>query len=416
MATALSGLFSNYIDPQQQRLEQQQAFAKQLGQTTDPRAFIAAVGSNMGNTLGNFIPGMMGVKSTNEKIKEILDSVKDIEDPVEQAITAAKKFSAAGMSKEAQLMYQHVKEAKSEQADLELKQARIKSAKALEEGKTAMERQTTELSDYEQRLANGETLKPKELARARVLLEQVRKDKTYVDRDTQQLVTIKGFNAEQAVPNLLRAAVGGPGAPAAVSSTTVEATPGSRVKQAEQVASASGLEATLNNIEKDLETLNKTGTIPNEKQGALERAGAMWKQGTEAGKAYTTITSPEAATAREKLAASRMSLLNDISAVTGLSGSQLNSDTELKRRLEALGTSTQPYEAQKDITRYIRERYLKPAQEKAKVMGGEKPAGGGDYESMINRVIEHNKGKRPVSRDEAIRFLKANNKIPADYK
>lgn len=298
MATALSGLFSNYIDPQQQRLEQQQAFAKQLGQTTDPRAFIAAVGSNMGSTLGNFIPGMMGVKSTNEKIKEILDSVKDIEDPVEQAITAAKKFSAAGMSKEAQMMYQHVQEAKAEQADLELKQERIKSIKAQEAGRTASERLANELSALEQRLAKGETLSASELAKARVQVEQARKDKTYIDQDTKQLITMKGFNVDQAVPNLMAKLRGDTTAPSQapgqavqpgqvtsqVGGTTTAETPASIAQRSQGIKAAEAkladIDMALKNAEDAMQTYEKgwaTGGVLGSLTKGLEftDAGAL---------------------------------------------------------------------------------------------------------------------------------------------
>lgn len=111
MATELSGLFSNYVDPAQRMMEQQQAFSQQLGRTTDPRSFIAAVGSNLGSQLGGAVTGMMGgVKDDNQKIKEILKAVSTIQDPVEQAKAAAKMFADAGMMKESTIMQQRAQE------------------------------------------------------------------------------------------------------------------------------------------------------------------------------------------------------------------------------------------------------------------------------------------------------------------
>lgn len=278
MATSLAGLFSGYVDPNQRALEQQQAFAKQLGGITDPRAFIAAVGSNMGGTLSNFIPGMMGVKDNSQKIKDVLDSVKNIEDPVEQALAAGKAFSAAGMSKEAQMMYQHAREAKTEQADLALKEERIKGMKAQEAGKTASERLTNELSSLEQRIASGEKLSPSELAKARVQVEQARKDKTYIDQDTKQLITVKGFNVDQAVPNLMALIRGGaapagqqpgqPVQPGTVTSqtggSTVTETPSSIAARDQTVKAAQAnladVDMALKNTEEAIKSLGFTST------------------------------------------------------------------------------------------------------------------------------------------------------------
>lgn len=314
MATSLAGLFSGYVDPNQRALEQQQAFAKQLGGITDPRAFIAAVGSNMGGTLSNFIPGMMGVKDNSQKIKDVLDSVKNIEDPVEQALAAGKAFSAAGMSKEAQMMYQHAREAKTEQADLALKEERIKGMKAQEAGKTASERLANELSSLEQRIASGAKLSPPELAKARVQVEQARKDKTYIDPDTKQLITVKGFNVDQAVPNLMALIRGGaaptgqqpgqPVQPGTVTSqtggSTVTETPSSIAARDQAVKAAEGkladVDDTLKQTEEALNLYKNswfTGGIVGEMTSGLASmpAGALqnYVTGINAGKALGSL-------------------------------------------------------------------------------------------------------------------------------
>lgn len=101
MATGLTGLFT---DPQQQQWEQQQAFSKQLGGITDPRAFVAAVGSNLGSQIGGGLMRAAGMESPLEQqqraIKEALASTQET-DPVKKLRAVAEKLRAMGMEEAA---------------------------------------------------------------------------------------------------------------------------------------------------------------------------------------------------------------------------------------------------------------------------------------------------------------------------
>lgn len=121
MATSISDLFSGYVDPQQRMFQQQQDFQAGLGRATNPQQFIATVGSNLGSQLGNVV-GMLAGPDNQQRIQQILNSVKDIQDPVEQAKAAAKAFADAGMMKEASMMQQRAQELSTSAEDRQYQQ------------------------------------------------------------------------------------------------------------------------------------------------------------------------------------------------------------------------------------------------------------------------------------------------------
>lgn len=80
MATDIYSMLTGGYDPRAEQMKQQQAFQQQLGQATTPQAFLATVGSNMGNMLGQGAQKIAGVKDPREEKdrlkKEAMDEVQ----------------------------------------------------------------------------------------------------------------------------------------------------------------------------------------------------------------------------------------------------------------------------------------------------------------------------------------------------
>lgn len=101
MATDLMGLFNTSgYDPMKEQLKQQGLFQQQLAGATDPRSFIATVGSNMGGQLGGAAMRMFGDKTEEEKqqeaIKKALAETTGT-DPVERLRSVAERLRSMGM-------------------------------------------------------------------------------------------------------------------------------------------------------------------------------------------------------------------------------------------------------------------------------------------------------------------------------
>ena len=119
MATSILSLFGNEVDPFAQ---QQQAFQQRLSQATDPRAFIATVGSNLGGQLGGIASNLLGGPSREQKIQKIYQAVGNILDPLKQAQEAYRLFQQEGMPKEAQMVLESIRELQKE-ADANAREA-----------------------------------------------------------------------------------------------------------------------------------------------------------------------------------------------------------------------------------------------------------------------------------------------------
>ena len=111
MATSILSLFGNEVDPFAQ---QQQAFQQRLSQATDPRAFIATVGSNLGGQLGGLASNLISGPSREQKIQKIYQAVGNISDPLGQAQEAYRLFQQEGMPKEAQMVLESIRELQKE--------------------------------------------------------------------------------------------------------------------------------------------------------------------------------------------------------------------------------------------------------------------------------------------------------------
>jgi len=119
MATSILSLFGNEVDPFAQ---QQQAFQQRLSQATDPQAFIATVGSNLGGQLGGIASNLLGGPSREQKIQKIYQAVGNISDPLGQAQEAYRLFQQEGMPKEAQMVLESIRELQKE-ADANAREA-----------------------------------------------------------------------------------------------------------------------------------------------------------------------------------------------------------------------------------------------------------------------------------------------------
>lgn len=102
MATDIYGMLNAGSNPYADQVnKQQQLFQQQLSQATDPRAFIAAVGGNMGAQLGMAVPRLFGAKSEEEKkaeaIKQVMAETKGETDPVQRLRSVAERLRNLGM-------------------------------------------------------------------------------------------------------------------------------------------------------------------------------------------------------------------------------------------------------------------------------------------------------------------------------
>ena len=109
MATDIYSMLTGGYDPRAEQMKQQQAFQQQLSQSTTPQSFLATVGSNMGNMLGQGVQKIAGVKDPREekaiKKREALERVKasgvDMKDQVAFLSAVAQEFQNVGLTAEA---------------------------------------------------------------------------------------------------------------------------------------------------------------------------------------------------------------------------------------------------------------------------------------------------------------------------
>ena len=102
MATDLMSLFNTGgYDPVAEQRKQQALFQQQLAGATDPRSFIATVGSNLGGQLGGAAMRMFGPESEQEKqqkaVKQAMAESQGETDPVKRLRSVAERLRAMGM-------------------------------------------------------------------------------------------------------------------------------------------------------------------------------------------------------------------------------------------------------------------------------------------------------------------------------
>ena len=186
MATDIYSMLTGGADPRADYMKQQQAFQQRLSQATDPRAFIATVGSNVGGMLGQGIGNFIGGNDEENKIKQILQQVGNITNPLDQAKAAYKLFSDAGMAKQAQIMMERIRQLGEEDVNLKYKQAQTSyyENRGTGTGKgTGPERMIQYIGDVRKRLLQNEDVPEWEITQANDYIEYLGKQKSYVDKD-----------------------------------------------------------------------------------------------------------------------------------------------------------------------------------------------------------------------------------------
>lgn len=118
-----------------------------------------------------------------------------------QAIDAARQ---ARINEAEETFKRDERKAKLEEmaAGIEAEKALAEQRKKVKDAKTVSERNRNFITELEVKLRDGGELTTAELVRANVLNEQERRDKTYIDKDTKEEVTIVGFDINSAAPML----------------------------------------------------------------------------------------------------------------------------------------------------------------------------------------------------------------------
>ena len=116
MASDIYSMLTGGYDPRAEQMKQQQLFQQQLGQATTPQSFIATVGSNFGNMLGQGVQKLAGVKDPREEIankkREALEKVKargiSPKDQTAFLGAIAEEYEAAGLTAEAMAVLERI--------------------------------------------------------------------------------------------------------------------------------------------------------------------------------------------------------------------------------------------------------------------------------------------------------------------
>lgn len=135
MATDIYSLLNGGgYDPYGDSLKQQGLFQQQLAQATNPQAFMAAVGTNMGGMLGNAAGGLMGLKSEAQKQQEAVQAAmantQNEKDPVKRLRAVAEALRGQGLEGAAMKVDEQADVYEGKAADREAKQAQAAASQA----------------------------------------------------------------------------------------------------------------------------------------------------------------------------------------------------------------------------------------------------------------------------------------------
>lgn len=123
--------------------------------------------------------------------------------------------------------------------------------------------------------------------------------------------------------------------------------------------------AALNDMRSDYNTLNKLRAIPSTGRPALDNFGDYLSSSYLGRKAQSAVGT-KASVALNNIANSRLTLLNALKEVTGMSAAQLSSNVELMTFLDSLADPTQGYESAMETIRRLENLYGAPASASAK--------------------------------------------------
>jgi hypothetical protein len=135
---------------------------------------------------------------------------------------------------------------------------------------------------------------------------------------------------------------GGFTAPGVVGIAGKEPSAGKRA--AEQSAAREQFLEILDTLQVSFDELNRRRAIPSEQRGAVSNVLSSI-EASGPGQVASRAVGAEAQTIRDRITASRMTLLSALSKLTGKTASQLNSNVELRLNLDALSNPSETYEA-----------------------------------------------------------------------
>lgn len=121
--------------------------------------------------------------------------------------------------------------------------------------------------------------------------------------------------------------------------------------------------AALNDMRSDYNTLNKLRAIPSTGRPALDNFGD-YIGASRVGRIAQSAVGTKASVALNNIANSRLTLLNALKEVTGMSAAQLSSNVELMTFLDSLADPTQGYESAMETIRRLENLYGAPASAK----------------------------------------------------
>ena len=191
MASDIYSMLTGSYDPYAEGMKQQQAFQQRLGGATDPRAFIAAVGSNMGSQLGMGAQRLFGDQE-QKAVGEVLQQVSGTSDPLEQAKQAYQLFSDRNMPKQAQMMMERIRSLQEEAVSQDYKRAQTdyysKRGDGVGKGSSS-ERLLAQVGDVRRRLLQGEEVPQAEIDAANDIIQFLGKQKSYTD-SSGRIITV----------------------------------------------------------------------------------------------------------------------------------------------------------------------------------------------------------------------------------
>jgi hypothetical protein len=118
--------------------------------------------------------------------------------------------------------------------------------------------------------------------------------------------------------------------------------------------------AALNDMRSDYNTLNKLRAIPSTGRPMLDNIGD-YIGASRVGRIAQSAVGSKASVALNNIANSRLTLLNALKEVTGMSAAQLSSNVELMTFLDSLADPTQGYESAMETIRRLENLYGAPA-------------------------------------------------------
>jgi hypothetical protein len=260
------------------------------------------------------------------RVKQILDTTMSQKDRLETAIkertTAATESQAATAA--AKLPFE-----------------RQRAEAAMISARAAADRQTTERKPELQRLQElRDTLPPGSMQRAEV--------ENVIDaRGRSAAPTLTDIVDPDDPTRMLKVDArlytgGGFTAPGVVGIAGKEPSAGKRA--AEQSAAREQFLEILDTLQASFDELNRRRAIPSEQRGAVSNFMSSI-EASGPGQVASRAVGAEAQTIRDRITASRMTLLSALSKLTGKTSSQLNSNVELRLNLDALSNPSENYEA-----------------------------------------------------------------------